>query len=118
MARPKPVCQSVVAFLQGNLGKRCFAPFTSQDSAAFDAAVHLLVLFNRCDGDYEPVVLTAFRNAVACMQPNCRHLAYHAIAHMMDWHARGQVWSRAGLPPLDRRTICAFEPGGSQRLAA
>ena len=46
------------------------------------------------------------------MQPSTQELAYHAIAHVMDWSDRAELWIKAGLPEFATRQ-CSFEPGGS-----
>ena len=101
MSAPKPVCQTLTTWLRANLGKGALAPLTSTDSLALDAAVHL-----------KAGVLQAFAFAVRCMQPKCYRFAYHAIAHVMDWHNRPQIWAKAGLPDIEHPGRCEHEPRG------
>jgi hypothetical protein len=97
-----------MTWLQANLGKRCLAPLTGTDAKALTAAIHIIELYSY---HREDQVLVAFRNIIMCMQETTRELAYHAIAHVMDWSDRNEIWCRAGLStfsfPLRR---CAFEP--------
>jgi hypothetical protein len=46
------------------------------------------------------------------MQPKCWHLAYHAIAHPLDWEDRAKIWLAAGFTEF-HSSKCSFEPGGS-----
>lgn len=110
MARAKASCDDVLAFLNGNLGRSALAALTGTDRKALAAAVHILELYNY-GGD--ETTLEAFRLVVLKMQRSTRELAYHAIAQSMEWHSRGEIWARAGLPPLERVAVCAAEPGGS-----
>jgi len=59
---------------------------------------------------YDPSqpALAAFALVVRRMQPSTRGLAYHAIAHVMDWSDRARLWSRAGLD-IQAFGVCAFE---------
>jgi hypothetical protein len=112
MTKPKPVCQAVMPWLKSNLGQRCLAPLTGTDAKALAAAVHIIELY--C---YNPsaAAITAFRIVVLQMQPSTRHLAFHSIAHVMDWSDRTAIWEAAELPALNVQLRCAFEPGGSAR---
>lgn len=87
-------CQSLRPWLKANLGKQCLAPLTGTDSRALDAAVHIAELYSYHS---EQGVLTAFSKVVSCMQSHTQYLAYHAIAHVMDWSDRPKVWRGAGL---------------------
>lgn len=104
--KEKPVCQSLFAWLKENLGPRCLAPLTPADSKALSAAVHLVALY-ASTGEEE--VLVAFAIVVRQMQPTTLHLAYHAIAHVMDWHDRARIWNAASCPPCNPGR-CKFEP--------
>jgi hypothetical protein len=75
---------------------------TGTDSKALDAAAHILEL--HCYGG-NGSELEAFRLVVLHMQPSTRYLAYHAIANVMDWHNREEVWERAGLPEIPRERL-------------
>lgn len=113
MAKPKPRCQSLHPWLRENLGKHCLGALTSTDSAALDAAVHLIQLYNQT-GDEN--VLPAFAMCVRIMhRDEVRRFAYHAIAHVMDWHCREDVWRQAGLEQLPNPGVCAYEPNGHRR---
>ncbi|HEV2210069.1 MAG TPA: hypothetical protein VG167_14915 [Verrucomicrobiae bacterium] len=69
--------------------------------------------------DRDPSLLTAFKIVVQRMQRKTQELAYHAIAHPLDWSDRAKVWAGAGLPSFSAaqpwpgaRMKCSFEPGG------
>ncbi len=109
-----PVCQSVLPWLAANLGKRCLAPLTSTDARALDAAVHIAELYG-CTR--EPEVAKAFGLVVGRMQGSTKELAFHAIAHPLDWPDRPRLWAAAGLLPIPVRK-CAYEPGGEGERAA
>lgn len=106
MPTPKPPAATIFTWLKDNLGQRCLAPLTSVDSAALKAAVQIVELYSLHPG---PDVLTAFHRVVGSMQPHTRRLAYHAIAHVMDWSHRGEIWARAALPPVENAGRCKFE---------
>ena len=113
--KAKPHCEALVTFLRLNLGGRgALAALTGTDWKALDAAVHILTLY--CYGGDEST-LVAFRLVVMKMQPKSMEMAYHAIAYLMDWDNRAELWLRAGLPtdiPIHR---CEGEPGGAARQA-
>jgi hypothetical protein len=44
------------------------------------------------------------------MQRSARSLAYHAIAHVMDWRDRQNLWAAARLELSEVSGVCAFEP--------
>lgn len=99
-------------WLKANLGPRCLAPLCGTDSRALQAAVQIIELYSY-HGD--PEVLKAFECVVrSSMQPHTMELAYHCIAHVMNWEDRSRLWHKVGLPPFNPQ-ICAFEPGGSAR---
>lgn len=104
--KPKPCCQNLLPWLRANLGQRCLAPLTGTDARALAAAVHIIELY-AYHGDIH--VLTAFGHIVRCMQPSTQELAFHAIAHVMDWSDRKHLWLLASLEPFEPR-VCAFEP--------
>lgn len=87
-------CEVLPAWLKDNLGPRCLAPLTAQDHAALAAAVQIVQLY-AYDGRRE--ILEAFGTIVRTMQRSCQPLAYHAIAHVLNWSDRDNVWSAAGL---------------------
>jgi hypothetical protein len=99
------------AWLRENLGKDCLAPLTGTDAKALACAVQVIDLYSH---HRMQSVLTAFAFIVLQMQPKCQELAFHAVAHVMDWDDRADVWISAGLPSFTPRK-CAFEPGGSAR---
>lgn len=102
--RPDPTCKGLMKWLRLNLGRSALAALTGTDSKALCAAVHILELYNYGGDDS---TLEAFRLVVLKMvHPE---LAYHAIAYLMDWHNRGEVWAAAGLPPLERVSRCEGE---------
>jgi hypothetical protein len=108
MAQSKPAAATIYTWLRANLGPRCLAPLTSSDAYALKAAVQIIELYayNR-----DPDIARAFglivRNG---MQRRCQFLAYHAIAHVMDWSNRSEIWQDAGLEPFTDLPSCKFEP--------
>lgn len=86
--------RDTIKWLQANLGKGCTAPLTSTDSKALVAAVAIVELYAY---DRHASLLNAFGAVVNRMQESTRHLAYHAIASVMDWDDRAKVWHAAGL---------------------
>ncbi len=67
----------------------------------------------------EESLLMAFAAVVLQMQPPCRQFAYHAIAHVMDWSNRSEIWHAAELEGEGEFSwLCAGEPGGKERVAA
>jgi hypothetical protein len=106
MPANKPVSVTVLPWLRNNLGKRALAPLTSTDYRALLAAVQIVELYA-----YNPAacVVNAFGSVVCCMQPHNARLAYHAIAHVMDWGHRQELWTKAGLP-VGEFGRCEFEP--------
>lgn len=112
MSAPKLPAQTLFPWLKDNLGKTCLAPLTGTDARALRAAVMLIDLYS-VDGN--PTVLAAFATTVRRMQTKTQHLAYHAIAHVLDWSDRFKLWNAAGLPLESIRGTCAYEPGGSAR---
>ena len=108
MNKPKPPCQSIRSWLDANLGRGCLAPLTGTDAKALAAAVHIIELYA-----YHPAqsLIDAFGKVVCCMQPKCQEMAYHAIAHVMNWSDRAEIWVKAGLPEFSPRK-CKFESEG------
>ncbi len=93
----KKVSQTIRPWLTSNLGKHCLAPLTGQSSRALDAAVSIIELYSY---DSNPSLIEAFRLVVLRMQDHDRELAYHAIAHVMNWSDREKIWTAASLPPF------------------
>lgn len=112
---PKPPAATVCTWLKANLGKQCLGVLTGQDYRALKASVQIADLWGNCD-DREPNA-QAFRLVVLQMQPTARELAFHAIAHSLDWGHRFQLWAEAGLPPFERIRICTYSPEARRRLA-
>jgi hypothetical protein len=103
----KPVSQTVLPWLKVNLGKHCLAPLTGTDARALAAAVHTIELYSQCPSTE---VISAFALIVRQMQPSTQELAYHAIAHVMDWSDRPRIWNAGGLPVRAACRLCAYEP--------
>jgi len=105
--RPKPPAVTIYPWLRANLGARCLGPLTGTDARALKAAVQIVEHYS-----YDPHlnVALAFGVMVQRMQPETRYLAYHAIAHVMDWHNRPELWERARLEPLTNIPRCEYEP--------
>lgn len=112
MSKPNPPCKTIGPWLTSNLGPRSLAPLTGTDAKALKAAVHIIELYSYHG---TPEVLEAFGIIVRCMQTSTQELAYHSIAHVMDWSDRRQCWLAAGLPDFAPRK-CEFEPGGKARV--
>lgn len=106
----QPSAATVLDWLRANLGGRALAPLTGCDTRALRAAVQIIEHYAY---DGHPAVLNAFAEIVRRMQPKTRELAYHAIAHALDWSDRARVWAAAGLASFQPQLKCSFEPGGS-----
>jgi hypothetical protein len=113
MKASKPVCQTLRPWLRANLGKTCMSGLTGTDWRALAAAVHVVELYSYATSDH---AARAFGDCVRQMQRSQRRLAYHAIAHVMDWSDRETLWMRAGLEPIPEAGRCEWEPGGAQRI--
>lgn len=97
-------------WLDDNLGKLWRAPLTGQDWSALKASVEILGCYARCDQDAEQGLLLAFRGTVLAIQPGCRYLAFHSVAHVLDWHNRAEIFARAGLEIPQYLPRCKFGP--------
>lgn len=107
--KSKPVSLTVFPWLWANLGKTCTAGLTGTDTRALIAAVHVIELYS-----VDPIraVAQAFGVIVSRMQPEFQPLAYHAIAHVMDWNHRAEIWALTGLDLPRHLPSCVNEPGG------
>jgi hypothetical protein len=105
--KKKPVCETLLPWLKANLGPKCLAPLTGTDARALAAAVHIIELY-AVEGN--PRALAAFGACAYCMQRSTRELAYHAIAHVLDWSDREKIWKLAYLEPIENPRECVFEP--------
>lgn len=103
--KDKQPCETLPKWLKENLGPRCLAPLTSTDSRALAAAVQTVELYAT---ERSTEVLIAFGVIVRQMQRSTWPLAYHAIAHVMDWGDRRDVWGNSGLPMIDAG-VCKYE---------
>lgn len=101
MTRPKPECQDVGRWLVANLGKGVLAALTGTDAKALAAAVHIVELYSYSPS---PRIAHAFGIVVSEMQDSTQYLAFHAIAKVMEWDTRAELWSLANLPPLPANT--------------
>lgn len=112
----QPPAATVLDWLEANLGGQALAPLTGTDTKALRAAVQIMELYGY---DRAPILCEAFGMVVCRMQSRTMWLAFHAIAHPLDWSDRAQVWRAASLPPEVVRYAanhgCSFEPGGSHR---
>lgn len=98
----------IFAWLKENLGPNSLGPLTGTDYRALTAAVTTLELYAY---HTEPALLEAFAAIVRSgLQPKNHELAYHMIAHVLDWHDRQRLWHLAGLPPLYKVSRCKHEP--------
>lgn len=105
----KPVCVTLLPWLKANLGSHCLGCLTGQSGRALAAAAQILSLYSSCDDTAAPHALAAFRAVVETMDPPERTLAYHAIAHVMDWSDRPRIWAAAGLPEITNPSRCHYE---------
>lgn len=106
--KQKQVCETVFPWLRANLGKHSLGCLTGTDTRALRAAIQVIELYA-----YDPIraVAQAFGVIVSRMQPETQWLAFHSIAHVLDWSDREKVWTLAGLdlPRLDTPR-CLNEP--------
>lgn len=102
--------QTVLEWLHHNLPGCALAPLTGTDTKALRASVQIMELYGY---DRDPTLLRAYGLVVTRMQASTRELAYHAIAHPLDWSDRPKLWLAAGLPAFEPAYKCSFEPGGS-----
>jgi hypothetical protein len=96
-------------WLTDNLGKGWSAPLTGQDWSALKAAAEIMGCYSYSDQEGRHCCLVAFKSMVLTMQPSCRWLAFHAIAHVMDWSTRWTIWRACGLAAVQCRE-CKFAP--------
>lgn len=97
-------------WLRAHLGDRCLTNLTETDRRALEASVAIMELYAV---QRTQRVLVAFSAVAEQMQPQCRQYAFHAIAMVLDWDQRREVWVAAALPwpsPLGR---CAWGPDGA-----
>ena len=97
MAAQKPYSATIAKWLTDNLGKGWSAPLTGQDWPALKAVVEIVNTWTSSDSEGRANCVTAFRAMVLTMQPGCRYLAFHAVAHVADWSHRWELWRLAGL---------------------
>lgn len=97
MAAPKPYAATIGPWLTANLGKGWSAPLTGQDWPALKAVVEIVNAWTSSDYEGREQCVAAFRAMVLTMQPGCRYLAFHAVAHVADWSHRWELWNAAGL---------------------
>ncbi len=91
----KPVSETVIPWLKDNLGAHCLGVLTGTDAKALAAAVQIIELYAY---DQSDDAVQAFALVVGRMQSTSQPLAYHAIAHVLDWPDRPRLWREAGLP--------------------
>jgi hypothetical protein len=117
--KEKPKCESVLPWLRSNLGKKCLGVLTGQDARALAAAVQIMETYAFSDRVHEVTLLNAFCSVVCCMQREARELAYHSIAHIMNWEDRARLWAAARIDGPDWKLVvryqCAYEPGGTYK---
>lgn len=109
----KPAAQTITKWLRQN--GQALGGLTGCDARALRAAVQIVELF-AYDGTRD--IALAFGACVRRMQPETRHLAFHAIAHVMDWDDRAKMWAAAELEPLGQIPACTYGPGGNMGRAA
>lgn len=98
--------KEILAWLRANLGKHATAGLTTSDTQALVASLALANLISYAGAPED--LFQAYSAIVRAMQPELRHLAFHAIACELDWGHREMIWERAGLgePPRSR---CVFD---------
>jgi hypothetical protein len=104
----QPPAATVLDWLRSNLGPNALAPLTGSDVKALRAATQIMEAYGY---DRHPALMDAFALVVSRMQSKCRHLAYHAIAHPLDWSDRAKIWMAIGNVEIPS-SKCSFEPGG------
>jgi hypothetical protein len=83
---------------------------TGADIRALRAAVEIVDLYSYVQN---PDVVKAFGLVVMQMQKHTRFMAFHAVAHVMDWGHRVKLWREAGLKfedYLNGAPECAHAP--------
>src|SRR5919108_2788409 len=110
MSDYQPSAATVLDWLHSNLGSHAIAPLTGSDTKALRAAVQIMEQYGY---DRHPSLIHAFSCVVNRMQQKTQWLAFHAIAHPLDWSDRQKVWDAAELDPVFNVPKCSFEPGGS-----
>lgn len=103
-----PFAHSVFPWLKANLGTGCLAPLAGNDAAALRAAIQIVDLIGY-DSPQPADLVAAFRACVLRMQSHTRHLAFHAIAHVLDWGDRSRIWQAAGFETVPT-SVCKHEP--------
>ena len=110
MSDYQPPAATVLNWLRSNLGGRALAPLTGTDTKMLRAAVQIMEGWGY---DRHPSLIHAFSCVVNRMQLKTQWLAFHAIAHPLDWSDRQKIWDAAELDPIGNVPKCSFEPGGS-----
>lgn len=104
----------IFKWLRANLGKGCLGVLTSTDSYALVTSVNLSNLISYASAPQQ--LFDAYAAIVTQMQPQARHLAYHAIACELDWGHRDMIWTAAGLIEQRPKSGCLYGPEGRERL--
>lgn len=97
MSTSKPYSATISAWLTANLGKHWGGALTGQDWPALKAVVEIVNAYASSDGEGRKNCVAAFGAMVLTMQPSCRYLAFHAVAHVLDWSDRWRLFRAAGL---------------------
>lgn len=108
MSATKPPAATIGKWLRDN--GHPLGGLTGQDWPALKAAVQIVELWCSADSEGRLQAAIAFNACVRAMQPNLRHLAYHAIAHVGDWSHRDELWRIAQLPEIHDIPLCTYEP--------
>ena len=85
---PKPVAATILKWLRDN--GLSLGVLTGTDARALRAAVQIVDLYSATGS---LAVVQAFGSCVKEMQPSARHLAFHAVAHVLDWDDRAKLWA-------------------------
>ena len=102
----KPAAQTIVRWLRDN--GMPLGGLTGNDARALRAAVQLVELIGYAGPSAE--LLQAFASCVGEMQESQRFLAFHSVAHVLNWEDRARYWHAAGLPDLGPIPVCKFSP--------
>lgn len=101
----KPPAVTIFRWLTANLGKGALGALTGTDAAALKAAVQIIELMALTDSRDEDLI-RAFRVVVLTMQSSTQYMAFHSIAHVLDWNDRARIWFAAELPSIDGSPEC------------
>jgi hypothetical protein len=99
-AQGRAPLNKATAFCKHHLGKRCFAPHTGQDHAAWRAFVYLLELWAYSDHNGKKAAIDAMRVVLkSAQQSQAIHMTFvQAIPAILDWSDTANIWPGLGSP--------------------